>query len=119
MPTALAVAWLLVLQSVLGAFAAGVGPNPPQLDAFGAVICTHDGAAQLPPGEQPQQHQQSCCVLGCNMYSSAFGAPPESSPLLDGVAFATSYLVAFPASNDIGFSHDWSPANPRAPPASA
>lgn len=119
MPTALAVAWLLVLQSLLGAFAAGVGPNPSQLDAFGNVICTHDGAAQLPPGEQPQQHQQSCCVLGCNMYSSAFGAPPESFALLDGVAFATSYLVAFPTGNDVGSSHDWSPGNPRAPPTSA
>lgn len=117
MPTALAVAWLLVLQSMLGAFAAGFGPNPAQLDAFGNVICTHDGAAQLPRGEQ--QHQQSCCVLGCTMFSSAFGAPPEASPLLDGVAFAASLLIAFPARNAIGFSHDWSPGNPRAPPASA
>lgn len=119
MPTALAVAWVLVLQSMLGAFAAGAGPNPAQLDAFGNVICTHDGAAQLPPGEQPQQHQQSCCVLGCTIYSSAFGAPPETVALLDGTVFAAGLLVAFPARNDVGFSHDWSPGNPRAPPASA
>lgn len=118
MPTAFAVAWVLVLQSLLGAFASGAGPNPAQLDAFGNVICTHDGAAQLPPGEQPLQHQKSCCVLGCTMFSSAFGTPPEALLSLDSLAFAASLFVAFPVSNAVGFGHDWSPGNPRAPPAS-
>ncbi len=118
MPTAFAVAWVLVLQSLLGAFAAGAGPNPAQLDAFGNVICTHDGTAQLPPGDQPQQHQQSCCVLGCTMFSTAFGAPPETVALFNDLALVASAVV-FPTAVVFGFDRDWSPGNPRAPPVVA
>ena len=60
MPAALVAALLLLLQSSLGAFAFGA---PSQLDAFGNVICTHEGAVKLPGGD-PHQHSDPPPPLG-------------------------------------------------------
>ncbi|TGU20211.1 hypothetical protein EN793_34150, partial [Mesorhizobium sp. M4B.F.Ca.ET.150.01.1.1] len=66
---------MLLLQSSLGAFALGA---PSQLDAFGNVICTHEGAVELPGGDPDQQHMPACCSFGCNMVSAAHLLPPEA-----------------------------------------
>jgi hypothetical protein len=118
MPAAFAAAYLLVLQSVLGAFASGLSPAASQLDAFGNVICTHEGAAQLPGGDPHQQHVPACCVLGCSMASVAYAPPPAAAT---GPSHFSVETVAFvlPAFRHLDFSRDRSPSNPRAPPASA
>ncbi|TIN30115.1 MAG: hypothetical protein E5Y31_09040 [Mesorhizobium sp.] len=118
MPVALVAAYLLLLQSTLGAFAFGAGPNASQLDAFGNVICTHEGATQLPGGNQPPSHLPACCVLGCSMVSAAFAPPPDAglalgSPSVETVAFL------FPAAIHLDFARERSPSNPRAPPLTA
>jgi hypothetical protein len=67
----------LLFQSLLGAFGSGTGPSASPLDAFGNIICTHEGAAQLPAGDPHQQHMPACCVLSCSMVSSAYAPPPD------------------------------------------
>lgn len=117
MPAGLFAAYLLVLQSALGAFAFGLGPGMGQLDAFGNVICTHDGLAERPDGDQrPQGHV--CCLLGCNLAGVAFGTPPATDGLAHLQWFGQS-LQAVPASDPVTAGRQRSPANPRAPPALA
>ncbi|TRC82062.1 DUF2946 domain-containing protein [Mesorhizobium sp. WSM4307] len=115
MPTALVAVCLLLLQSTLGAFAFVTGPNASQLDAFGNVICTHDGATQLPGGDQHPSHLPACCALGCGMFSSAFAPPPDAGLALASLAFEAVAFV-FPASIHLDFARERSPSNPRAPP---
>jgi DUF2946 family protein len=115
MRVAFAAAWLLLLQSALGAFAAG--PDAAQLDAFGNVICTHEGAAQLPGGDPHQQHMPACCMLGCSVVFAAH-APPDASVLARSLGFE-AVAFALPAFTHIDFARDRSPSNPRAPPDAA
>ncbi|TPK75609.1 DUF2946 domain-containing protein [Mesorhizobium sp. B2-4-15] len=118
MPVALVAAYLLLLQSTLGAFAFAAGPNAAQLDAFGNVICTHNGATQLPGGDEHPSHLPACCTLGCGMFSSAFAPPPDAGLALASLSFETVAFV-FPASIHLDFARERSPSNPRAPPLAA
>jgi hypothetical protein len=111
-------AWLLVLQSVLGAFASGAGPAVSQLDAFGNVICTHDGAAGFPGGDRQPAHPPACCVLGCSLASPALAAPPDAGPLLVRIDPETARIV-FPVSGHRPWARGHSPSSPRAPPFAA
>lgn len=118
MPAAFAAACLLVLQSALGAFAFGTGPNASQLDAFGNVICTQEGAAQLPGGDPHQQHMPTCYMLGCGMAAAAYAPPPAAATVAGNFSVET-VAFALPAFRHLDFARDRSPSNPRAPPASA
>ncbi|RWI15187.1 hypothetical protein [Mesorhizobium sp.] len=118
MPVAFAAAYLLVLQSMLGAFAFGIGPDISQRDAFGNVICTQQGAAQLPGGDPHQQHMPACCMAGCGMASAADAPPPAAATLSDNFSVETVAFV-LPALRHLDFARDRSPSNPRAPPVTA
>ena len=118
MPVALVAAYLLLLQSTLGAFAFGAGPTAAQIDAFGNVICTHEGAAQLPGGNPQPSHMPACCVLGCSMVSTAFAPPPDTGLALGSLSFEPVAFV-FPATTHLDFARERSPSNPRAPPLMA
>jgi hypothetical protein len=109
-------AYLLVLQSVVGAFALGLGPSPAQLDSFGNVICTHAGAAELPAGDTQPKHLPNCCVVGCTMASPALGVAPGANELQAKLSFRT-IVYQFPKLGHLAFARDRTPANPRAPPA--
>ncbi|MDG4888816.1 DUF2946 family protein [Mesorhizobium sp. WSM4887] len=113
MPAAFVAALLLLLQSALGAFAFGA---PSQLDAFGNVICTHDGAVKLPGGDPHRQHMPACCLAGCSLVSPAHLPQPDTRAPVRVLVFDA---VAFPpfAFRHLDFARDRSPANPRAPPA--
>lgn len=109
-------ACLFALQSAVGAFALGMVPNPAQIDSFGNVICTHAGIAELPSGDQPQKHLPSCCVLGCTMGAPVLDTPPEAGVVSVERSFQRiDYLPA--AVDGLFLRPDWSPSNPRAPPA--
>ncbi|RRH93880.1 hypothetical protein EH240_28445 [Mesorhizobium tamadayense] len=112
MPAAFVAALLLLLQSALGAFAFG---EPSQLDAFGNVICTHDGATKVPGGDPHQRHMPACCSLGCSMVSPAH-MPPDTGALARVSVFEAAAFPP-PAFRHLDFARDRSPANPRAPPA--
>lgn len=116
MPVAFAAAYVLVLQTLLGAFALGIG-TAGQTDAFGNVICTHAGAAEQPAGN-PQGHQPSCCALGCAFSTSGLGTPPDTMPALK-IAFVEIDATAATAPERPLFSRHRSQANPRAPPGFA
>ncbi|TPK74329.1 hypothetical protein FJ936_07690 [Mesorhizobium sp. B2-4-13] len=117
MPVALVAACLLLLQSTLGAFAFSIGPDTAQLDAFGNVICTHDGATQLPGGDQHPSHPPACCTLGCSMFSPAYAPPADAGLALASLSFAVAFV--FPATTHLDFARERSPSNPRAPPLAA
>ncbi|PAP93553.1 DUF2946 family protein [Mesorhizobium wenxiniae] len=118
MSAAIAAAYLLVLQSMLSAFAFGIGPDASQRDAFGNVICTQQGAAQLPGGDPHQQHIPACCVLGCGMASAVY-APPPAAATLSGNFSVETVAFLLPAFRHLDFARDRSPSNPRAPPVTA
>jgi hypothetical protein len=114
MAAALVAAYFLLLQSVLGAFAFGTSPGAAQLDAFGNVICMHDGAAQGPVGGD-QNHLPSCCAFGCLMAAPLLAPPTDAGALALEVSFEP---LAFrpPLSPHLSLARERSPANPRAPP---
>ena len=116
MAAAFAAACLLVLQSLAGAFALGFGPGQVQLDGFGNVICSHAGSTELPDDDVPVGHMPACCVLGCGMGVSALDAPPDAGGIVVRQpvhkVFYRSAAIDFPVAEP-----DWSPSNPRAPPA--
>lgn len=118
MPVALVAACLLLLQSTLGALAFSIGPDTALLDAFGNVICTRDGATQLPAGDQHPSHLPACCTLGCSMFSPAYTPPPDAGLALASLSFETVAFV-FPATTHLDFARERSPSNPRAPPPAA
>lgn len=113
-----AAAYLLVLQSLLGAFALGNGPNAGQLDAFGNVICTHEGATELPAGDDHQRHDQSCCLFGCSFSAASVGVPLDAVALLPAIVWEriAPQRLAFAG---LARRSERSPANPRAPPLQA
>lgn len=118
MAVAFVAAYMLVLQSVLGALAFGSGPQAAQLDAFGNVICTHSGAAQLPAGDQQPQHLPNCCAFGCVMSGATFNAPPAIFAVSHSVVFET-IAFAVPSPAPALFPRERATANPRAPPPAA
>lgn len=117
MAVAFAAAWFLALQSLLGAYAMAAGPQRLQLDAFGNVICTHEGIGELPDGSQPA-HMPDCCVLGCNLAAPLLASPPAPVALETGFGFQTQSFVTG-APDHLSFARQRSPANPRAPPQTA
>jgi hypothetical protein len=115
---ALVAAWLLVLQSALGAFALGTGPQAAQFDAFGNVICTHDGAGELPAGDPHEQRMPPCCTFGCILSGATVNAPPATLAISRPVVFeAISFAVPSPV--PALFPRERTAANPRAPPLAA
>ena len=115
---ALVAAWLLVLSSVLGALALGTAPQPAQLDAFGNVICTHDGTAELPDGDPHHQSVPPCCTFGCLLSGTVLSPPPVVSALSRAVVFeAAAFAASVPA--PALFPRERPAANPRAPPPAA
>lgn len=115
MPAAFIAALVLLLQSALGAFAFGA---PSQLDAFGNVICTHEGAVKLPGDDPHQGHMPTCCSLGCSMASPAHLPPPDAGAVaVTGIVETVAFQA--PAFLHLDFARDRSPANPRAPPLAA
>jgi hypothetical protein len=112
---AFAAAFILVLQTVGGALAFGVGPSPTQIDAFGNPLCItsvdHDHGST--DGEHSKLPQ--CCTLGCNMFSQSLATASEPTafildlPIVSDGFDRTYTHMAFPV-------RDYDPGNPRAPP---
>ncbi|CAN7338853.1 hypothetical protein LJR234_002006 [Mesorhizobium amorphae] len=117
MPAALVAAYLLLIQTTLGAFAFATVQDAALLDPFGNVICTHEGAAQPSGGDPHQQHMPACCMLGCSTASAAHAPPPDAGAFATSLSFE-AVAFALPAFRHLDLARDRSPSNPRAPPAS-
>ena len=110
-------AYLLALQSVLGALAFGAGPEAAQLDVFGNVICTHTGTKTLPTGSGGHS-VPPCCAYGCMVATAVCSAPPQFLAIARDIAFEqVSFRRTRPQVLQVARTR--SPANPRAPPAVA
>jgi hypothetical protein len=73
---AVAAAYVLFVQSLLGAIAAGAHAGP-VFDVVGSVICSSGEAKMLSRhGDGPSQrhHLPDCCLAGCSMFSPALPA---------------------------------------------
>jgi len=120
--TALALAYLLVVQALLG----GMGHGAHAASRFEAarlggtpILCSGDllpGDMAMPQGPDgaPASHAPDCCTLGCLMAAGALPAPALAAlPVLTAQATRTPALPL--AERLAGTSR--SPAQARAPPA--
>ncbi|OHV79519.1 hypothetical protein LCM4579_02870 [Ensifer sp. LCM 4579] len=111
---ALVAAWLLVLQSAIGAFASGEMPVSAQRDAFGNPLCISAHHSDTGDHGGGDRQAADCCLSGCCM----------SQPLLPTTADAGSFLPVFQSSgarqfppSEIQFrAREHHPGYPRAPP---
>jgi hypothetical protein len=116
---ALVAAYLLVLQSAVGALALGASSNALQLDAFGNPICA---SGMYGKGESPtsRDHQKmpDCCTHACSMV-----APLAAIDRTAGfvVKPPRSVSVSLPAhfEGSLASRLDHDPGRPRAPPLMA
>ena len=108
---ALVAAWLLVLQSMVGAPA--LSASSAQLDSFGNVLCTTHGIKTVPGGDTG--HTPDCCFLGCAAFGTALATPPEAGALLASLSFEAEKLV-LASDQFLDRLRGRTPANPRAPP---
>jgi len=107
----IAIALILVVQTLGSAYATGLGPV--QLDAFGNPLCVTSGSHSA-PADGTHGGIQSCCTLACTNAAPALEAPTVGgvvaaprwlSATLSGTLHLTAVGPAFASS-----------ARPRAPP---
>ncbi|ASP74249.1 hypothetical protein CDO28_22650 (plasmid) [Sinorhizobium meliloti] len=111
---ALVAACMLVLQSVVHAFA-GQAPDILPFDAFGNPFCV-TGASHSDTGHRGGDHDKlpECCILGCGM-SSALPAAPSGGTSLIGTP-RSSGAVLPPYCEVFIRRSDHEPGSARAPP---
>lgn len=108
-------ACVLVLQSCLGALAAGAMASAPMLDVYGNPLCVTGGHHHDTAPPNDHSRLPNCCILGCSTPSPLLAASPADS----------AWLRRLPYSNDVSFEFvhpfhipapDHDPGSPRAPP---
>lgn len=120
MGVALAAAYMLVLQALIGSFALGAAAAAPMLDAFGHPLCVSGAsAAQAAPAGGDHDALPECCAGACCVFAPATAderAPRSlSNPLEAGVREpALSSRDAGPAP-----AFERGPGSPRSPPAAS
>lgn len=115
---AVAAAYLLVVQALFAALAAGSYANALSLDRTLALThCAPSGDAQAGGDqEKSQKHAgMSCCTAGCPMLAGGDPAQPEFELLIQRPADQVAFVSRL--DRPVGFLADHSPGNPRAPPA--
>ncbi|MCK0209617.1 hypothetical protein MWN33_16415 [Starkeya koreensis] len=112
---ALAVAYLLVLQAILGGMAGGAHAAAGiALDPFGQVICANSAGGPTSPAD-PAHHAPDCCTTGCQTSAGA-GLPPPvaAAPALPvGQALGRAPL---PRARVLALQPERTPRHTRAPP---
>lgn len=112
---ALALALVLVAQSVVGAFALGTAASGPQFDAFGNPLClngpNHDGES----GGPDHSKMPNCCTFACSMFWPGLPAPADVAYQLIGFRIQANGVFANRKAI-FRFEPDYQPGNPRAPP---
>lgn len=109
----LVAAFMLVLQSVVHAFA-GHAPALLPFDPFGSPLCV-TGASHSDTGHDGGDHDKlpRCCILGCGMSSALPAAPGGGKSLM---VTARSRAVLLPYCELFVRRSDHDPGSPRAPP---
>jgi hypothetical protein len=117
---ALPAVFALLLYSVAAGFADAALAQPQGVDAFGNPICSAHAGGEAPslPGEPAgHSHAPDCCLAGCNL-AGGHALPPAAQPFLL-VRPAEAAHAAAPDYRTVVEAFEWSPLNPRAPPAFA
>lgn len=115
--TALAAAYLVVLQAIVAGLASGANAASFVLDRSLAMTLCAGGDMPAGQGADAAAHEPaSCCTLGCAF--SGTGAPATPAAFLP-IVHRNVDLAAFQRrpSQVHGLGPGRSPANPRAPPA--
>lgn len=110
---AIALAWLIVIQSVTGLMAAS---QPMRLDAFGNPLCIGNKVDTNPPAHGKTSPLDCCMLGGCGATFSAAVTPNAAF-----VAIEFTAEPAFMGREDgaaIDVQRRYDPGQPRAPPAS-
>ncbi|OYZ93309.1 MAG: hypothetical protein B7Y01_01370 [Xanthobacter sp. 17-67-6] len=121
--TAIAAAYLLVLQMLAVGLAAGVQAAPAAAqgpDAF-AILCSSapaEDGSQTGDGAPSHHDGMDCCVLGCPMFGPAAAPPPAVQGFVAPVRHAASLLMRG-ADFSAAPGQRRSPSRARAPPAIA
>lgn len=113
---ALAAAWVFLVQSLAGSFAAETGRI--LLDAFGNPLCISSTGHDASPDGGHHDKMPGGCVLGCAIACASVATPPDEASLaihLPAGSGVRNHLS--PRILASGDAHD--PGSPRAPPALA
>lgn len=114
---ALVATYMLVLQSLIGAFAVGAAASSPMLDAFGNPLCiTSSEAAEDNSDRSGHGTMPDCCTVSCSMFSSAIANAREAHSLHNPLEYAfvqTAFAFDSIASS---FTLERGPGSPRSPP---
>ena len=109
-------AYMLVIQSLIGAFALGAAAASPLLDAFGNPLCIT--STDSPAGQDRGTHSDvpDCCTIACSKFASTSADERNADTLSAlGAVSLDLPLPAFDAGDLV--SHLWHPpGSPRSPP---
>lgn len=112
---ALAVAYLLVLQAILGGMAGGAHAAAGiALDPFGQVICANGASGPASPAD-PAHHAPDCCTTGCQTSAGAALPPPSAAGPARTLAPVRARATLPPASVPARHA-ERTPRHTRAPP---
>jgi hypothetical protein len=114
--TALAV-FALLAYSVLAGLAGAASAQPQTVDSLGNPICAShggDGTRNLPEGPGDHRHPD-CCFAGCNSLGP-HAVAPAAQAFLFFRPLERSY-AALSGHQLVDNTFEWTPLNPRAPPA--
>lgn len=98
---AVAIAYALILQSLLAGFAGGANAAPDPLRTAALVLCLPGGSDAPAPTRAPHQPGSLCCVLGCVAAAqhavSVDGGAPVAAPELYKAAHSRGLASAHPS----------------------
>lgn len=114
----LVAAYVLLFQSITGAFALGVGSTP--LDAFGNPLCITSTEHSTSAGKGlDHDKMRSCCELACSMVAPALVAASDAPWISADLPHATGAIRHHSSARVPASALDHAPGNPRAPPLTA
>lgn len=108
-------AYLLVLQSVIGAFASSLNVGTAKLDAASASLCVTSGKAPDEVPDGPFRQLPECCTQACSMFVPVLPMSGMSTASAISNNLKSDALRPAAFGFSIAVSH-YKPANPRAPP---
>lgn len=115
MAMALAVAYLVVLQALLGGLSSGAHAGSlVSVDGFGQILCR---GAQTDPSspDDPAHHTPDCCTTGCQT-SVGTALPPPAGSLLAAPSAVDHAQPLLPRRVVLASDVERSPRHTRAPP---